>query len=124
MSALAWVLVAPAGALGAVARYSTGRLVMAVSGRGAPWGVLTVNLLGAFVLGVLSGAGPARGVLLVAGAGFLGAYTTFSTWMIETEGMAEQGRISAALLNVVGPLIGGIGLAAAGFALGTALWGS
>lgn len=124
MSALAWVLVAPAGALGAVARYSTGRLVMAVSGRGAPWGVLTVNLLGAFVLGVLSGAGPARGVLLVAGAGFLGAYTTFSTWMIETEGMAEQGRISAALLNVVSPLIGGIGLAAAGFALGTALGGS
>lgn len=124
MSALAWVLVAPAGALGAVARYSTGRLVMAVSGRGAPWGVLTVNLLGAFVLGVLSGAGPARGVLLVAGAGFLGAYTTFSTWMIETEGMAEQGRISAALLNVVSPLIGGIGLAAAGFALGAALGGS
>ncbi|MGB0613747.1 MAG: fluoride efflux transporter FluC, partial [Miltoncostaeaceae bacterium] len=107
-----------------VARYSTGRLVMAVSGRGAPWGVLTVNLLGAFMLGVLSGAGPARGVLLVAGAGFLGAYTTFSTWMIETEGMAEQGRISAALLNVVGPLIGGIGLAAAGFALGAALGGS
>jgi hypothetical protein len=41
--------------------------------------------------------------------------------MIETEGMAEQGRISAALLNIVGPLIGGIGLAAAGFALGAAL---
>jgi len=124
VNALAWVLVAPAGALGALARYGTGRLVMMATGRGAPWGVLAVNLVGAFILGVVTGAAPGQGLLMVAGAGFLGAYTTFSTWMIETEAMAEQGRISAALLNVVGPLIGGIGLAAAGFALGAALGGS
>ncbi len=97
---------------------------MMATGRGAPWGVLAVNLVGAFILGVVTGAAPGRGLLMVAGTGFLGAYTTFSTWMIETEGMAEQGRISAALLNVVSPLIGGIGLAAAGFALGAALGGS
>lgn len=94
---------------------------MLLTGRSAPWGALAVNLLGAFALGLVTGAAPGHGLLLVAGTGFLGAYTTFSTWMIETEGMAEQGRISAALLNIVGPLIGGVGLAAAGFALGAAL---
>ncbi len=113
---------APAGALGALARHATGRLLATHLSRGTPWGVLTANLLGALLLGLLAGAGPGRGPLLVLGAGFLGAYTTFSTWMVETDALARTGRYTAALLNVVVPVVGGFILAATGFAVGLALW--
>lgn len=121
MSALAWVLAAPAGALGALARFGTGRLMARSLGLRAPWGVLVVNLLGTFLLGLLVGMDPANGLLLVLGAGFIGSYTTFSTWMAETDALAEQRRWNAALLNLVGPAIGGLVLGAVGFALGLAL---
>ena len=121
MSALAWVLAAPAGALGALARFGTGRLMAGRFGLHAPWGVLAVNLLGTFLLGLLVGINPGHGLVLVLGAGFLGSYTTFSTWMAETDDLAERRRWNAALLNLVGPAIGGLMLGAAGFALGLAL---
>ena len=121
MSALAWVLAAPAGALGALARFGTGRLMARSLGLHAPWGVLAVNLLGTFLLGLLVGMDPADGLVLVLGAGFIGSYTTFSTWMAETDELAEGRRWNAALLNLVGPAIGGLMLGAAGFALGLAL---
>lgn len=121
MSALAWVLAAPAGALGALARFGTGRLMARGLGLHAPWGVLVVNLLGTFLLGLLVGLDPADGLVLVVGAGFLGSYTTFSTWMAETDELAAGRRWNAALLNIVGPAIGGLVLGAAGFALGLAL---
>jgi CrcB protein len=88
---------------------------------GAPWGVLAVNLLGAFLLGLLVGARPVDTALVAIGTGFLGSFTTFSTWMVETDAIARSGRYADALLNVVGPLIAGLILAAVGFAAGTAL---
>ena len=121
MSALAWVLAAPAGALGALARFGTGRVMARRFGLHAPWGVLAVNLIGTFLLGLLVGINPGDGLVLILGAGFLGSYTTFSTWMAETDGLAEQGRWNAALLNLVGPAAGGLIIGAAGFALGMAL---
>ncbi len=121
MSALAWVLAAPAGALGALARFGTGRLMSARFGLHAPWGVLVVNLLGTFLMGLLVGINPAHGLVLILGAGFLGSYTTFSTWMAETDALAEARRANAALLNLVGPAVGGLMLGAAGFALGLML---
>ena len=121
MTPLAWALAAPAGALGALARHGTGRLIATRLGAGAPWGVLVANLAGAFLLGLLVGAAPGEGVLLVLGAGFLGSYTTFSTWMLETDDLLERGRYSGALLNLAGPLLGGFILAATGFAAGLAL---
>lgn len=121
MSALAWVLAAPAGALGALARFGTGRVMAHRFGLHAPWGVLAVNLIGTFLLGLLVGINPGDGLVLILGAGFLGSYTTFSTWMAETDGLAEQGRWNAALLNLVGPAAGGLIIGAAGFALGMAL---
>lgn len=121
MNAVAWALVAPAGALGALARHGTGRLLARVTGLGAPWGVMAVNLLGSFLMGLLAGIAVGHGPFLVLALGFLGSYTTFSTWMIETEGLMEGRRYSTALLNAVGPSIGGLVLVAAGIAAGAAL---
>jgi CrcB protein len=93
------------GAIGALARYRV-RLVL-----GAPRGTLVVNLSGAFALGVLAGAGVEGGALLIAGTGSLGAYTTFSTWMVET---IDGPRIRYLAVSI----FGGLGVAALGWLAG------
>ncbi len=121
MSPLAWALIIPAGAAGAFARYETGRLMGERLGLRAPRGVLAINLLGAFLLGLLVGAHPSDVAVIALGTGFLGSFTTFSTWMVETDALAVAGRWNAVLLNIVAPVLGGLVLVAAGFAAGSAL---
>jgi CrcB protein len=75
-----------------------------------PWGTFTVNVLGSFVLGLLTGVTDQTTTLLV-GVGFCGAFTTYSTFAAETTALAASGRRGAALLNVVLNL--GAGLLAA-----------
>ena len=95
-----WLLLALAGGLGAVARFVvSARLPL-------PYGTLAVNVGGAFALGLL-------GESFILGTGFVGAYTTFSTWMLETDQLPRR----AAIANIAGSLA--LGLAAAG--LGIAL---
>ena len=106
------------GGLGAIARML---LDGAVAARVFPWGTLAVNLSGTFALGVLIGAGVGGDALRIAGAGFLGAYTTFSTWMLETHRPAEDGRWHVAAANVVVSLVAGVAMIWAGRELGAAL---
>jgi CrcB protein len=73
---IAWVGMTAAGSLGTFLRWQAAK-------RFAPRGTLFVNLTGAFVAGLVSGLHPSSTVLLIAGTGFLGGYTTFSTWMVE-----------------------------------------
>jgi CrcB protein len=121
MTPLTWGLIIPAGALGALARYETGRRMWTRFGLRAPWGVLAVNLLGAFLLGLLAGAHPSDVLVIALGTGFLGSFTTFSTWMVESDMYGADEQWNPLLLNTVGPLLGGLILVAAGFAAGTAL---
>ena len=109
------------GGLGAIARMLLDGSVSARAGRAFPWGTLPVNLSGAFVLGVLAGAAVSGDAFRLAGTGFLGAYTTFSTWMLETHRLAEDGRGRPALLNVGVSLAAGIACAWLGRELGAAL---
>jgi fluoride exporter len=74
-----WIGVAVLGALGSYARY-------ALSGRA--WGTFAVNVSGAFALGVLTGLEVTGDALLMLGTGLLGAYTTFSTWIVEDRHLA------------------------------------
>lgn len=115
------VLVALAGAAGALARY---RLGTAVGPRDFPWSTLGINLAGSFALGLLLRAGELRGwsevVTVSLGVGFLGAFTTFSTFSLETQSMVRDGRGIAACLYVAASVVGGVGLAAAGYALASA----
>jgi CrcB protein len=99
------VLIAVAGAFGAVSRYGTALGVYSIFGRGFPYGTLFVNVAGSFLMGLLSimlldrfNVGPEwRAAILV---GFLGSFTTFSTFSIETLNLLEQGDFSRALLNM------------------------
>ena len=96
------------GGAGAVARFLLDGAVGARLGRSFPWGTLAVNLSGAFVLGVLTGAALSGDGLRLLGTGLLGAYTTFSTWLFESHRLAEDGRSVPAILNVVVSLVLGI----------------
>jgi CrcB protein len=118
---LTWIGVALFGALGAVARF---RVDSAISGRfpsDFPYGTLVVNLTGAFALGVLVGAAVPHREALVLGTGFMGGYTTFSTWMVESERLGEAGQIAALLRNLWLSMLLGFGVAAAGWYVGQAI---
>jgi CrcB protein len=112
---------AGAGGLGAIARFLLDGAVSARTGRALPLGTLAVNLSAAFVLGVLAGADVGGDALRLAGTGFVGAYSTFSTWMLESHRMAEEGELGAAALNVAGSLALGFLAVALGHWVGVRL---
>jgi CrcB protein len=114
---LVWLGVGVLGGVGAVARFTVDGLVSARAGRAFPFGILAVNLSGALALGILSGLALSDHAALLAGTALIGAYTTFSTWMLDTHRLAEEGRGGAALLNVAVSLVAGLGAAALGRAL-------
>jgi CrcB protein len=121
VSAAQWLLVAALGATGAFARFTLDATVSARAGRQLPYGTLAVNLTGAFVLGLLAGAVLDPSVYRAAGTALIGAYTTFSTWMFETQRLVEDGQFRGAALNVVVSLAAGLAIAALGRSLGGAL---
>jgi len=112
-----WVGVALAGGAGALARFALDALVSERLGSGFPWGTLAVNVSGAFLLGLLVGATLHGDALAVAGTGALGSYTTFSTWMLETHRLGEDGSFAVAALNIVVSLAVGVCAAALGRAI-------
>ncbi|MEI7054789.1 fluoride efflux transporter CrcB [Nocardioides sp. CCNWLW239] len=115
------LLVLLGGALGAPARYLSDLYVRERLGADFPWGTMAVNAVGSLVLGLLAGAA-ASGVLpgwvlTVAGTGFCGALTTFSTFSYETVRLAEDGRWRSATLNVLGSLAIGTAAVSLGYLL-------
>lgn len=121
MGVLTWVALALCGAVGAVARFYVDS---AVSGRVPsefPFGTLVVNVTGAFALGVMLGAGVGERVAFVFGTGFMGGYTTFSTWMVESERLGELGELRLLLRNLWLSMLLGLCVAALGWLVGEAL---
>jgi fluoride exporter len=101
------------GGAGAIARFLLDGAVAERAGGHFPWGTLAVNASGAFVLGVVAGALDGDAYRLV-GTGLLGAYTTFSTWMLETHRLGEDGRLPLGLINFALSLAVGIAAVWAG----------
>lgn len=114
MSPLAWVAVFVGGALGAPGRYLLDGWVRRLVGERLPWGTLSVNVLGSFILGMAS-AGLEGTALALVGTGFCGALTTFSTFSFESWRLGEGGRGQAALANVGLSLVLGVLAAALGW---------
>jgi fluoride exporter len=112
------LLVLLGGAAGASARYLTDVTVQRAHGTEFPWGTWTVNVAGSFLLGLVAAAGPAW-VVTLAGTGFCGGLTTFSTFGYETMRLAEEGETADAAWNVVGSLAAGLAAAALGWWLGS-----
>ena len=120
------VLVVLGAMVGAPLRYLTDRAVQARHDSVFPWGTFGVNVAGSFVLGFLYAAGRAHGlspqVLALAGTGFCGALTTYSTFGYETVRLIEDGSRFYAVANVVASIVAGLGSAFCGAAMAAAIW--
>ena len=102
MSAPVWIGIGLLGGLGACARVLLGAAVDRRAERAPyfPWGTLAENLLGTFTLGLLAGAGLGEDAYALAATGFLGGFTTFSTWVVDARllvGRAGPANLSVAL---------------------------
>ena len=119
-------LVAIFGAAGAVSRYWVDGRISDLTHGQFPWGTFVINVVGAFALGILVALTTERLLLspnwrVALGIGFLGSFTTFSTYAYESVKLAEDGAIGLALVNSVGMVALGLLAAALGLALGRTL---
>jgi CrcB protein len=106
------------GGAGALARFLVDGAIAGRVGRDFPYGTLAVNLSGALLLGVLAGAVSSDETTRLLGTGLLGAYTTFSTWALESHRLAEEGEGGLGALNFAVSLALGIAIAWIGIELG------
>jgi len=114
------VAIAIGGALGALSRFWATNLANIVFGTDFPYGILIVNILGSFAIGILFVLLAERLLIsstLGAGliVGFLGAFTTFSTFSLQALGLLEAGRMAAAAFYIGGSVV--ICIAAAGLGM-------
>ena len=110
-----------AGGAGALARFALDAAVGARAASAFPFGTLAVNLTGALVLGVLVGASLDGNGYRIAGTGFIGAYTTFSTWAFESQRLSEDGQLRIGALNLFASIVLGLGTAWLGRKIGAGL---
>lgn len=125
MSAAVVVMLALAGGLGAGARFVLDGAIRARGRTTLPVGTMLINVSGSLVLGLVAGLVlanrlPAE-VQTIAGTGFLGGYTTFSTASVETVRLIQSGRPGTGLLNALGTMVLALAAAAGGLAAGLAL---
>jgi fluoride exporter len=121
MSLPVWIAVGLLGGIGALGRFLVDGIVAARTRHEFPLGTLVINLSGATLLGFLVGLGFTGNRLLLAGTATLGSYTTFSTWMLETQRLAEDGEVALAGANILISLVVGVSAAALGRLVGTRL---
>lgn len=106
-------LIAIGGLLGGLCRFELGQLILRKADTRFPLGTFLINITGAFLLGVLTGSEPSAQAYVLLGDGFLGAYTTFSTFMYEGFQLFDQKErnaffyiFSSLILGILGYICG------------------
>jgi CrcB protein len=124
---LTLLLVMVGAGVGAASRWLLDQAISSRHARAFPLGTWTINVTGSLLLGFIVAAnvfGPAStAVVALAGVGFCGGFTTFSTFGFETIRLSQEGSNLAAGLNVVSSVAVGLLAAFTGWSLGQALWG-
>lgn len=121
-----YLLVGLGGFIGAIARFELARAIGALVESRFPWGTFAINVSGSFLLGVLSvivaqkTAPDSEALRLALGVGFLGAFTTFSTFEFETHALLDDGSWVMALANMIASLLLGLVAVRAGIVLAKA----
>jgi CrcB protein len=107
-----WLNLIIGGIVGTISRYLLAGIVYQMLGTGFPYGTLVVNLTGCFIIGFLASLseekfllGPNARLLLM--IGFCGAFTTFSTFMLETANLMKDGENLRVFLNIAASIVGG-----------------
>lgn len=118
-----YLLIGAGGFFGAIARYAVDGFVTDRTGGGFPWGTLAVNASGSFILGLLFALTAERAILPAdirapVMIGFIGAYTTFSTYMLESWNLIESGQYGAAIGNLGGSIVIGLAMVSLGLLVG------
>jgi CrcB protein len=107
-----WLYLCLGGILGTVARYVLGGVVQRVAGAQFPWGTLCINLLGCFLIGIFAALSDKKfffdsNMRIFLMIGFCGAFTTFSTFILETANLLKDSEFWPALINVMASVIAG-----------------
>jgi CrcB protein len=118
MSVAVWIGVAILGGAGALGRFLLDGWISARGSDQLPTGTLAVNVSGALLLGLCTGIALTGNALLLVGSATIGSYTTFSTWMLETHRLSEDGRGRDAAANVIVSVALGLGAVALGRTIG------
>lgn len=121
MSPLEWVAVGAIGGVSALARFFVDGIVASRVPSDFPAGTLAVNASGALLLGLLTGLALNGESLLLAGSASIGSYTTFSTWMLESQRLSESGDQVNAGANLIVSVGAGLAAAALGRLIGSHL---
>jgi CrcB protein len=121
-----WILIAICGGVGSLSRYLLDGWVSDFTRAQFPWGTFTVNLIGSFLLGILVEVSTSHLLLnpnwrIALGIGFLGGFTTFSTFAYETVHLFEDSAHLLAVLNIIGTTSIGIAAAYLGLVVGRTL---
>ena len=115
------LLITAGGGLGALCRYFVSTIAVRQFGSGFAWGTAIVNLAGCFLIGCVAGlmekSAMPRTLWLFSVTGFLGGFTTFSTFSLETMELFQAGQRARALINVGINVVGGIVGTAGGLVL-------
>ncbi|MEA5455407.1 CrcB family protein [Sinomonas sp. JGH33] len=120
MTTVAVILLGLAGGVGAGARFVLDGVVRSKARTALPWGTITINVTGSFLLGLVAGAltrGAPLELQMIAGTGFLGGYTTFSTASVETVRLIQSRRPGIAVVNAAGTFAATLIAATAGMLL-------
>lgn len=102
------LLVGIGGALGSIVRFQFGKIISRKSNRTLPLGTFIINITGALLLGILTSIDAGNNAYLLLGDGFLGAYTTFSTFMYEGFNLFRENEKLNAFTYIFGSLLLGI----------------
>jgi CrcB protein len=116
---MSYLLVGVGGAIGSIARYRLGKFISERLDKFFPIATFIINITGAILLGIVSNLGVSSSIYLLLADGFLGAYTTFSTFMYEGVSLFQDRRELNALVYILGTVLLGI----LGFTLGYYLTG-
>jgi CrcB protein len=111
-----YVLVGLGGAFGSIARYSLGKIISEKTKTKFPFGTFVINITGAFLLGIVSSISISINWYVLLADGFLGAYTTFSTFMYEGFSLFDNNKLNA-YVYIMGSLVLGI----IGFLMGSSI---
>lgn len=121
MTLLTWCGLGALGGCGAILRFLLDGAVSSRLSTSFPLGTLAVNLAGSLALGLIVGLGSGDGDLRLISVGLLGSFTTFSTWMLESQRLSEDGQAITAMKNLTFSLAIGISLTWFGMQIGEAL---
>jgi CrcB protein len=116
-----WVAIGLLGGVAAAGRFVLDFEIASRARSEFPLGILVVNLLGAFALGVVAGSTLDGETATIVSGGVIGSFTTFSTWILDSHRLAAGGRAELAWLNIGVSLVAGFGAVALGHLLGAAL---